>query len=287
MAKFSFLLICATLALSVIFIGLSQNFDSFFQESFDKNVGESRSGWFDPNYFGTVLGMGSVAALIELYHKGNKSSFLKVLYIITFIVSILALIKIASRGALIALLFATLVILFKSKMKLHFKLIICFTSVIFIYYLYNNDYMNIIVYRLENQGLETGRIDIWKDKLSAFSNLGIVNIIFGVGNRGVVDLGSERISMHNDFLSCLVQYGLLGFVIFIVLLFKPIFILFKYGNRLLFTLTATIYLVTSLFTLNPMTGGQTPYYLFVAYIYFLAKTYDGFDIPNKFLKRLH
>lgn len=52
-----------TLVLSLYFILLR---DQFTQDYYAQGSGLERTGWMDPNYFGMVLGMGTVASIIQI-----------------------------------------------------------------------------------------------------------------------------------------------------------------------------------------------------------------------------
>jgi len=263
----SFQLICLCFVLSICFIFLRQNFDAYSVELSD--LEETRTGWMDPNYFGTVLGMGAVCAIVEV-RKSSYNVIFRMLYIAVVIAAIIALFLNASRGALLAFAASLVCILLFSKVKLYKKIFSILVIVGFLIYLYNNAYMDILEYRLQNDELTGSRMDIWIRKMNSFfSDYDLMNWIFGVGNTEVEYLGNWQTSVHNDFISCFIQYGIIGLTIYVALIFYPIIRLYSIRKTCLDTLTATIYLIVSLLSLNPITGGQYPYFFFLLYIYSL------------------
>ena len=62
-----------------------------------------RKGWFDPNYFGAILGINIIASLIELIINNSISRKLKCFYILGILFSLYTLFSTASRGVSLAL----------------------------------------------------------------------------------------------------------------------------------------------------------------------------------------
>lgn len=281
LSKFCYLWICATFALSICFIYLRSNSDQYVV---DLSIGESRQGWMDPNYFGTVLGMGAICAFIELQRNRQLMLFVKVLYIATIAITVIALLYNASRGAILALAISGTILLLYVKIKPIYKALVIGIVVGFLYYLYTNDVMNILIYRLENDDRTGNRWIIWADKSADFFlNYNPLHWLMGVGNSEVIKLGGSQsnfLSVHNDFLSIFFQYGIVGFILFIKLLFHPIYEAFRKKESVVYVLSATAYLSTVLFTLNPISGGQFPYFLFVFYIYALGAEAKSVKLQN-------
>lgn len=272
LSKLSFLWACASLAIGITFIFLRGNFDAYSREFTE--LGETRSGWMDPNYFGTVLGMGAVTAMIELKRNKGLTSFLRLLYVAAVAITVVAAFYNASRGSLAGLAVVGVVFMIFSKTRLFYKVIISCGAVYFLYLLYNNDVMDVFLYRIQNDNATGSRVGIWADKANDFfTNYTPLAWLFGVGNSGVVTLGgrdSNYVSAHNDFLSVLFQYGFIGFAFYMSMIFRPFYRVIRIKAVTFFPLVALSYLVTVLFALNPITGGQFPYFLFVFYVYALS-----------------
>ena len=62
-SKYSAGLSLVTLVLSTYFIIFQ---DRFTEDYYAQGSGLERSGWMDPNYFGMVIGMGTVAAMVQI-----------------------------------------------------------------------------------------------------------------------------------------------------------------------------------------------------------------------------
>ena len=262
----------STLVLSLFFILMR---DQFAVAYGDYGSTLERSGWTDPNYFGMIIGMGVTTAIIELLRK-NVNFWFKLLYIGIVAVAIPVLVLNASRGALLAVGAMGVVAIFSSKQKMYVKAGVVVLIVGFLIYLLNNDYFELLEYRMaQDDGTGTGRVEIWKHKLDVFLSDGnIFYWLVGYGNWGAYNLGYSQVQgFHNDYLAFLVGYGLIGFSIFLYLLANPYLSLKdkrKYGT---WTLVATVYLAFTGLTLEPLDQGRLPFWGF--YFYVLALSQDA------------
>lgn len=78
-----------------------------------------RKGWTDPNYFGSIIGMGILTSLIELITNEKLSRKSWLLYCSTIILSLFTLFTTASRGAVVALGCSSLILLWVAPIKKH------------------------------------------------------------------------------------------------------------------------------------------------------------------------
>lgn len=260
----------ATLVLSLFFI-LKR--DQFAVAYGDYGSTLERSGWTDPNYFGMIIGMGVSTATIEILRK-RASLVIRVLYIGITIIAMPVLILNASRGALLAVGAMGIVAIFTSKQKLYIKVGVVVLIAGFLLYLLNNDYFELLEYRLaQDDGSGSGRFNIWQRKLTVFFSDGnILNYLFGYGNWGAYNLGYNKVQgFHNDYIAFLVGYGFIGFTMYMHLLLNPFMSIRSKKTFGVWTLIATVYLLLTGMTLEPLDQGRLPFWCFYFYILALSR----------------
>lgn len=233
-----------------------------------------RIGWIDANYFGTVLGLGMVMALCKLLKNKDLGRNIpnRVFCFVTIAVATPVLLLNASRGAVLSVVAAGAVLLLFSKIKVWYKFLILFVMVVALIYLYNNQYMELLLYRIESDDTGgSGRLAIWSSKLQAFMGSGLLNILFGVGYKRGLTISGPFIGFHNDFIAFLVDYGIIGFIAFVYLLFYPISKTSRSSNYYPQVICLIVYLIFTCLTLEPISGGRLPYYVFYLQALLLAK----------------
>lgn len=233
-----------------------------------------RSGWADPNYFGVALGMGTIVGMIKLFGgEWKKLSIVeKAVYITAVVSSVPALALNASRGAILAVIVGFVVLLFFSKVRFGYKILITVAAIVAVVYLYNNQYFELVEYRIMNdEGSGSGRTEIWSAKLSAFANGNLLNIIFGHGHVGGANIGGVHIGFHNDYIGFLVDYGIIGFALLLCMLYYPIKIIPKGSFEKPSVIALIVFLATCFVTLEPLLTGIMAYFTFYMYALLLAK----------------
>lgn len=246
-----------------------------FVVNYDYNGEYERIGWIDPNYFGTVLGMGVVIAfnrLIGSPRQRNKQDKLDFIFCIsTIILATPVLLLNASRGAILSVVVAVVVSFVSAKARTWQKALIMIVATIGIVYLYNNQYMDLLAYRISNDDTGgSGRLPIWISKLTAYSHGNLINILFGYGYSQGLTISGRFIGFHNDFLAFLVDYGIVGFFLFIHMLLYPILRIPRKSSYFPYILSIIAYLSVTCFTLEPLTAGRLPYYTFYLFALLLA-----------------
>lgn len=224
--------------------------------------------WADPNYLGGVIGMGVMTASILLFRKNNL--LLNLYFIAAVLLMITALIINASRGALLAAISGVFVLLIVSKVKIWAKIFAVVIATAFVIVLYNNSYFDLLEYRLENDtGGGSGRTGIWLNKWNAYiNNSNLFQMIFGVGYDSGFKAGfTYNRAFHNDFLAFLVDYGLVGFIAFVSMLFYPLKVGLLKDKAVL---ACIVFLFVNCMTLEPFCLGVLIYYSFWLYTWFLA-----------------
>lgn len=244
-------------------------FGSEFTNLYSASEGLERTGWNDSNYFSTTIGFSALTSLAMLLT--TKNNFLeKILFIFNIIATPIVMIMVASRGGLLSLAAGTCVLLFLSKIKLRYKLLVSILIVFFLIYLFNNDYFQLLQYRIEmDETGGSGRIDIWKMKLHEFGKSSPLVWLFGMGFQKGIWLGGNANNyacFHNDFISYLVCYGIVGLVLFLLFLTYPIRHSNKKNNLFPVILTLVSYLIVTGLTLEPLSQGILTYF---SYYYFI------------------
>jgi O-antigen ligase len=228
--------------------------------------GIDQEGWTDPNYLGCALGMGLVIAVNELI-KGTKNAGLVVVFLATLILSTIALLGIASRGMVLAAALSILILLLFSRIKVKFKIIAIIFIAVFIFILYTNQYFDYLVARFNaDDGTGAKRTTIWTTKLSLFYSEGsTLDWLFGIGQKGCYYLGfSAGRATHNDFISVLISYGIIGVVFLFYAIAYPLTICSKKVRPQVVAFLAYLFMC-SMF-IEPLARGNIAYIGFFFYI---------------------
>jgi len=270
----SFCFVLASLVLSILFIF---NRDKFAMDY--HGIGLEQTTWMDPNYFGVVIGMGGVIALLDLVDRNDdvenatKPLYIKIVYIVTIVLSLFTLVLNASRGALLATGMALVLTIMSTKGNLYGKIVLTITIIISLVYIYRNSFFDFLMYRLENEDVEgaNGRYIIWERKIDSFFNGNFFSIIFGNGYQGGLSLGyTNKIGTHNDFVGFLVEYGIIGLFLFLQMIIKPVFHVIKNKENVTKVLVLMLFLSICCFTIEPITGAYIPNLFFYFYIVLVA-----------------
>lgn len=252
----------------------------FFRNDFTESYGKygtelERVLWTDPNYLGCVIGMGTICCGIKL-SDGSLSKFFRLVLLSIIGLSLVVLILNASRGALVAVLFACSVLFLTSPAKNFYKILFLCLAVGFLIFLYNHSYFELLEYRVENDSTGSGRTIIWERRLTEFFQAPFLTVLFGYGHDAAMTLGTPyRIGSHNDYVAFLVEYGLIGLASFLYMLAFPIIQILKKGEviGLYQVLTLSVYIAVCCLTLEPFTLGRIPYYMFYLYIILVVNKY--------------
>lgn len=262
----SFAIISLVLSLEFIFVGGN------FVTSVDTLNGDLvRKGWTDPNYFGSIIGMGILTSLIELITDDKLSGKLRILFGCTIILSLFTLFTTASRGAVVALGCSSLILLWIAPVKKTYRLGIIFICFVVLFLMYELHMLDLLILRFQSDaGDAGGRTEIWIPRITAFFNdCTPLQWIFGLGTDEAMRLGTNQfIGFHNDYLSILVKYGFIGFFCLIGLLLKP-FICCRKNKGIVFS--GLVYLALCMFSIEPFTGGQWGCLYFYLYILLLSQ----------------
>lgn len=265
----SFIIISLTISYWIIFCPESQI------NSYNKTGDMEQRGWSDPNYLSAVLGMGLVIAVRDLLKGGNKLVYTSLLGI-AVLGSTIALLILASRGAIISTTLAITAFFVLSKTGKRTKIIAIVVAALFIIFLYTNQYIDFVMARIEAEdGTGSHRTEIWLSKITDFFLIdNPLYWIFGVGQSEGAKLGNYLgstvtvLSTHNDFVSILIYYGFAGVLIFLSIIAYPMRICMKENRPQIIILLA--YLLMCSMTIEPLALGNFVYWGFLLYIIVLA-----------------
>lgn len=264
----------ASFLLSLVFFRSMAEFTLLVDAS--QNV--ERVEWTDPNYFGFVMGMGVFTSIVNLFSIKETHWAMKTFYISTIVMSSVVLVLNASRGAILGVLIVSAIMLAFSKIKIRYKILAALFSVALAVFLYREGYMDLLMYRVTEGAGDGGggRVQIWQRKLHSFFNeSNVLEFIFGMGYQNGYNLGfSHGQGFHNDFIAILVDYGFLGFVLFLFSLFKLFILALKNGIS---CFCAWLYFILCGMTLEPLTLGVFPYFLY----YLFSLIFITFCSQNK------
>lgn len=231
-----------------------------------------RKGWFDPNYFGAILGINIIASLIELIINNSISRKLKCFYILGILFSLYTLFSTASRGVSLALGCSTFILFLSAPIKWKNKVWILAGGVAVIFVMYYCHVLDLLILRfISDAGDAGGRTEIWSIRISAFfSECNVFQWLFGIGTNNALRLGTGRVlGFHNDFLSVLVRYGFVGLLSLTGLLISPIIHAPKRKKCIVFS--AVLFMAICMNTIEPFTSGQWGTLYFYLYILMLSQ----------------
>jgi len=265
---------CFTILSFVLSAIYLYNYEAFL-ETYNQFDGQERSGWTDPNYLSCVIGSGVITSLILLLKEQKTSIFIKIFWVITIVVCFVAQVLMASRGGMLSVGVAVLILILFSKISNFYKVILILIISLFITVLYTNDYFELLLYRVENDTSSggSGRVDIWDLKISTFISEGnVFNWLFGIGHDQAYKLGfsGNGRAFHNDYLAILCGYGVVGLLTFLYLLFIRPFKNIRNDRSIILALV--LYLAVTCLTLEPISAGRITFIGFYSLILICAKT---------------
>ena len=259
--------VCAILAAYYIIM-----FDQFL-ETWDAAEGIERSGWNDPNYFSTLLGIGLLLATFVLlrYVKCDFVLFTPISLIAIIILIYVAIILTASRAGFISSSIILIFAIIKSRPKLKTILFSISLLSVCVLVMYRQGIFDTLLYRmLEQDNLDTGggRTTIWIRVIENFGDQSIINQLFGSGywHRAMLSGGAE---MHNEFIAVWADYGYIGSAIFIFMILSMLFNNYRMDR---IRTVAVLYYILMILSLSPFQYINVGF--FIIWIFSLKLTFD-------------
>lgn len=279
------------LTLAFLVLALSISFWVLFRPETQQAVKDAEENmheysWTDANYFSLFLGTGIVVAVMNLM-SGYVNKLYAAISLFSAVIVSMALLTLASRGAILATIIAIAAMYLLSQQGKWKKFYVTIIVAIFIFLLYTNQYFDLAISRFgEEDGSGTGRTQIWAAKFEAFSlDSNLFDWIFGIGqkagillgrNEGV--LGGKGMSTHNDYLSILFYYGIVGVILFFSALAYPLRICTKAVRP--YILALLLFLMTCSMTIEPFARGSVAYWGLFFFIIIYARQ-SRFSKKNK------
>ena len=262
--------ILTSFVLSLLFL----MYKNYFVVNYALGRGENyeRSFWVNANIFGAVISAGCVMAIGYLTQiiQAPRRRLPIAISIMTIILSVPVLVINASRGALVAFVIPSIIMLLKSKIKFSIKVAFVGTMVFFLCVMFfSSNIFDLLLVRMQEDSFASGggRSIIWKYKLSAFLNsFDVFSYLFGIGHRECIRL-VWNISTHNDFVTAFIAYGLVGLILVSLIMLYPLFKVPKKSKIVVLCLTT--YMVIECFALEPVFRG----YLFFLMFYIFTLKY--------------
>lgn len=179
------------------------------------------NSYLDPNNLAAILLTGTFFCLSGIFKKEKLSPLPNIVFMVGFIIQVIAIFLTGSRGGLVALASGLLVYIFvKSKKKNRIFVVLTFLIGIIITYflsmlLLPEELFNRL-FDFANYSGGTGRIEHWIEALKQVMK----RPIFGNGIVGYFSffksLYGGEFAMHNSFLAVLFEVGIVGFTFFMV-----------------------------------------------------------------------
>lgn len=263
---YSFIII--SVFLSILFIIHRETFMIQYDDTGSSDV--ERSGWTNPNAFGANIAIGGLLSVAYLtnFLRVTKSKFITITCIITSTLTFIVLILNASRGALLAFIIPSFLMLVCSNIKILYKLLLISLVCFFIVYMYSrSNIFDLIIMRMSEDNAATGggRTEIWDYKLDIFLMEGnIFDILFGIGETATVNLGMY-ISTHNDIVTSFIAYGIFGLLLFVYFIF--VYPIIKSNKNIRpFVLIMLLYMLIECNVVEPFFRGSIVIIMFYFFI---------------------
>ena len=270
-------LIAVSILLAVYYILM---YDQFLQV-YNTAEGVERSGWNDPNYFAILLGTGFMIAVLYLlnYLQSDLFIFNKHILLVGTFVIFSAVVMTASRAGFFVVSATAIFALVKSKTKITTVLRFILIAFVFIFVLYKAGIFDTLIFRILDEGnIDTGgsRTIIWKRVCDNFSSQPIRFQLFGGGywHRAFLSHGRET---HNEFLAILSDYGILGIIIFLSILFS---MFIGRGSSNKESKVSTIFYILAITTLSPFQHVYIVFFIIWVLSIKKFKHIDDIEITN-------
>ena len=243
-----------------------------FVQSVATQVGQlDRSGWTDPNYFGSIIGYGVVTSSIALFKWQKMKKKYRWFLLGTIIVSLYTILITASRGVFVALAISMLFLILFSNISKKRKLVYLGSGVFIVFLFYALGVLDLLLLRFQSDaGDAGGRMQIWMPRLNSFfSDSNIFELFFGVGTKQSLFVGTYKLlGSHNDYIAIVVRYGIVGLLSLLTLILSPII---KAKRNKGCVIAAVVYISVCMFSIEPFSAGQWSLLCFYLFIVILSQ----------------
>lgn len=221
-----------------------------FAVSYASSDGLERAFWVDPNYLGVYLGIGVVFSVYYLINAKNYklNIFYKFIFVFCSILTAIVILLQASRGSLLTLALALIIILFQSHIKFQYKLLSIIFLILLVVIFFQEGFFDLLINRMsEDDGTGSGRTEIWSKKLDYL----LENPIYFIGAGYLGSLKTFppfNFDCHNEYISLLLNYGVAGLMLFFVEVIR----LFRCRNaNRTIVLSMLIFSIVAFMTISP------------------------------------
>ena len=181
----------------------------------------------DPNEFASVFIVPLSLLVYEMFSAKKKMN--RAILAIVMLVSVYSVLMSGSRGALISII-VTMLFAYCSNKKMNLKtimysalfvVIVIVVTMQFIIPLIPEDVLMRLSYKALIEDGGSGRSDLWIDAIHKIWNGSPIRMIFGYGQYGLTvgTIGATQ-TMHNQLLQQLSNYGIVGLVLYCVLILE-------------------------------------------------------------------
>lgn len=220
----------------------------------------------DPNEFTSLFIITIPVAVYILLKSDNKK--MKILSAVEGIFGLYCVFLGGSRGALLSIIIAVIFVVVQNT-DISFKSIggIAILCVIMFYILTRGvlpmvapDILNRITISSIMKDGGSGRSSLWLDALSTVWDGSVFKMLFGYGTSGIIAGGGQGTStMHNQFLQVLVDYGFVGLILYLYLLYR-LLIQFVYKNKMYTPIFCGMVVMSLTITMGPQVK---PFWVFI------------------------
>lgn len=234
------IIICVISAVISVIINIKGTFLGYTSQ-----WGRVSSIYFDPNFFGMILGIGFFSTFML-----DKKILFKVIIMALLIYATLLT---GSRGTIISIMFVAIFgILFFAKIKLSKKLLIMAAMIVI--GIFAMRYLISINFFRIGQG-SNGRLDMIMNVIEeAFPKSPIFGYGYSAINKYLIEKGFNNVSTHNSFVDFLFAYGIVPTLMYIFLIIKIVIKSMKLKTDPILT-TLVCFLVLNMNTILYSFGG--------------------------------
>lgn len=172
----------------------------------------------DPNY---LVGFLIYPFLYSFYNFVERKKIKSLIFITLYLIAVLLT---GSRGGLVAIIFSALYLVIVRR-KIKIKSMLSFTVaaiavIILLNYVVPSDILNrfTLDYTVDDSG--AGRFLIWKETINVFMSSNTSRKMFGYGMGTVTVVGSHSSVSHNIWLDALIESGIIGVVILLIMYYN-------------------------------------------------------------------
>lgn len=233
--------------------------------SIDESYSRSIGTFNNPNQLGYFsLCIFSISCLFYFYQKINLINFLFLL-----IISIILCLSSLSKAAMIALLISLILFGFIiSKKNILFSIFLIFSFIGILFYIINyTDLENLtFIKRLSEVGQDKDD-NLEERGYGAIFQANPIELIFGFGYEKTHYIVGHEV--HSTYMSILINYGILGFLIFLSFML----IIFYYNlKKMGFLNTFILFFPTFIYGITHNGSRFTIFWIFLAFLYYLSKS---------------